>query len=91
MKVAHIYLLCILGAALLSTVLCNNAREPEDCCFDVFQNPVKKNMFTSYYKTDPRCSLKAVVLITKRAGRICANPKDRWVKKVINYLDILSL
>ncbi|XP_036002840.1 C-C motif chemokine 5-like [Fundulus heteroclitus] len=90
MKVAHIYLLCILGAALLSTVLCNHAREIKDCCFKLLSKPLNKKLFTSYYKTDPRCSLNAVVLITKRAGRICANPNDRWVKNVIDHLDIVS-
>uniref|UniRef100_A0A3Q2P7G3 C-C motif chemokine n=1 Tax=Fundulus heteroclitus TaxID=8078 RepID=A0A3Q2P7G3_FUNHE len=90
MKVAHIYLLCILGAALLSTVLCNHAREPADCCFKLFSKPLNKNRFTSYYKTDSRCSLKAVVLKTKRGSTICANPNDRWVKYLINHLDIVS-
>ncbi|XP_015248727.1 PREDICTED: C-C motif chemokine 5-like [Cyprinodon variegatus] len=91
MKVAHIYLLCILGAALLSTVLCNSGNAADMCCFEYFPSPINSELISSYFKTGPRCHLNAVVLITKRSRRICVNPEQRWVVKMINYLESQSL
>uniref|UniRef100_A0A3B5L971 Chemokine interleukin-8-like domain-containing protein n=1 Tax=Xiphophorus couchianus TaxID=32473 RepID=A0A3B5L971_9TELE len=88
MKAANILLLCMLGAALLSTVLCGNM--PVDCCFDLFKYRMDKNLFSSYYKTDPRCSSSGIVLITHRKRNICADPSQPWVKNVMNFLDINS-
>uniref|UniRef100_A0A3P9QDX6 Chemokine interleukin-8-like domain-containing protein n=1 Tax=Poecilia reticulata TaxID=8081 RepID=A0A3P9QDX6_POERE len=86
MKAANILLLCILGAALLSSVLCNSGNTPVDCCFDFFKNTMNKNLFSSYYKTDPRCSLSGIVLITKRGRSICADAKQPWVKTITDFL-----
>ncbi|XP_043953979.1 C-C motif chemokine 13-like [Gambusia affinis] len=87
MKAATILLLCMLGAALLSTVLCHNSGGPEDCCFEFFRNPVNKKFISSYYRTDSRCPTKAVVLITNRARRICVEPKEMWVEKIVKFLE----
>ncbi|XP_015240809.1 PREDICTED: C-C motif chemokine 5-like [Cyprinodon variegatus] len=86
MKVAHIYLLCILGAALLSTVLCNSGIARAHCCFKFFPRPINKKRISSYYKTDARCHVNAIVLITKQSRRICVNSKRPWVVKIIDYL-----
>ncbi|XP_005800082.1 C-C motif chemokine 4-like [Xiphophorus maculatus] len=87
MKAANILLLCMLGAALLSTVLCNNGSGPDNCCFDFFRFPVNKNLIASYAMTDPRCTKTAVVLTGKKGRNICADPSQPWVKNVMNSLD----
>ncbi|MEQ2183559.1 hypothetical protein GOODEAATRI_033928 [Goodea atripinnis] len=87
MKVAQIFLLCVLGAILVSTVLCYSSTGPDDCCFGLNPKPVNKRLITSYYKTDPHCPVSAVILITKRSRRICVDPKQPWVEKIINFLE----
>ncbi|XP_054914501.1 C-C motif chemokine 4 homolog [Poeciliopsis prolifica] len=91
MKAVHILLLCMLGAALLATVLCNNSGIPEDCCFEFFGKPVKKFLISWYYKIDSRCPKSGVVLMTLKGRPICANPNQPWVKNVMNYVDRKTL
>uniref|UniRef100_A0A3B3Z569 Chemokine interleukin-8-like domain-containing protein n=1 Tax=Poecilia mexicana TaxID=48701 RepID=A0A3B3Z569_9TELE len=90
MKAVNILLLCILGAALLSTVLCNYGINPDKCCFEFFKNPVKKNLISSYKWTDHRCAIRAVILKTRKGRDICVNPNQLWVKNLTDFLDINS-
>uniref|UniRef100_A0A3Q2D685 C-C motif chemokine n=1 Tax=Cyprinodon variegatus TaxID=28743 RepID=A0A3Q2D685_CYPVA len=56
------------------------------CCFKFFPRPINKKRISSYYKTDARCHVNAIVLITKQSRRICVNSKRPWVVKIIDYL-----
>ncbi|XP_007555942.1 PREDICTED: eotaxin-like isoform X4 [Poecilia mexicana] len=87
MKAVNILLLCVLGAALLSSVLCNSGNNPVDCCFNFFKNQMNKSLFSSYYKTDRRCSLSGIVLITKKGRSICVDGKQPWVKTITDFLE----
>uniref|UniRef100_A0A3B3TNZ4 C-C motif chemokine n=1 Tax=Poecilia latipinna TaxID=48699 RepID=A0A3B3TNZ4_9TELE len=89
MKAVNILLLCILGAALLSTVLCSNG--PDECCFQFFRNRLNKNLITSYYRTDARCATNGVILITRRARRICVDSKEQWVQNIVKSLEMKTL
>ncbi|MEQ2182559.1 hypothetical protein GOODEAATRI_023515, partial [Goodea atripinnis] len=60
----------------------------DDCCFKLFQRPINKNVFTSYYLTGPpRCLLTAAILKTKRSYHICVDPNQPWVKRILNFLE----
>ncbi|MEQ2234821.1 hypothetical protein ILYODFUR_035337 [Ilyodon furcidens] len=87
MKVAQIFLLCVLGAVLVSTVLCTSSTGPDECCFHLYPKPINQRLITSYYKTDPRCPVSAVILITKKSRRLCVDPKQPWVEKIIHFLE----
>ncbi|TKS92602.1 hypothetical protein D9C73_027412 [Collichthys lucidus] len=63
MRTSHILLLCILGAALLPSVICSSAIGPDDCCFKFYPRRVMKNLIKSYYLSDHRCSKAAVIQI----------------------------
>ncbi|XP_016528782.1 C-C motif chemokine 3-like isoform X3 [Poecilia formosa] len=91
MKAVNIFLLCILGAALLSTVLCNCSNGPDECCFQFFRNRLNKNLITSYYRTDARCATNGVILITRRARRICVDSKEEWVQNIVKSLEMKTL
>ncbi|XP_054914503.1 eotaxin-like [Poeciliopsis prolifica] len=90
MKAVHILLLCMLGAALLASVLCNSSSGPTDCCFDFFRNRIDKNRIASYNRTDPRCAVAGVILKGKRGRRICADPNQPWVINVMDFVDQIS-
>ncbi|KAK2900213.1 hypothetical protein Q8A73_013342 [Channa argus] len=61
MKTTHILLLCILGAALVSTVVCDNSINPNDCCFKFYPRRMKKDLVKDYYVTDHRCPRTGVM------------------------------
>ncbi|XP_053272102.1 eotaxin [Pleuronectes platessa] len=91
MRAPHVLLLCVLGAALLSSVLCNNALGPSACCFRFYKGDRPKARISSYQLTDPRCLKKAVVFTTKRSRDICVHPKLLWVQRIVKQLDKESL
>ncbi|XP_047442632.1 C-C motif chemokine 4-like, partial [Mugil cephalus] len=87
MKTAHILLLCILGAALLSPVLCNNALGRDNCCFAYYTRRIRKDLIKSYYMTDNRCPIPAAILVTTRSRHICVDPSESWVVSIMRHLD----
>ncbi|KAK2862662.1 hypothetical protein Q5P01_002195 [Channa striata] len=87
MKTTHMLLLCILGAALVSTVVCQWGAGPKDCCFDFYKGKLRKDLIMSYYETDNQCSKTGIVLVTVRSRRICVNAADPWVQSVKKMLD----
>ncbi|XP_027143670.1 C-C motif chemokine 36.1 [Larimichthys crocea] len=87
MRTSHILLLCILGAVLLPSVICSSAIGPDDCCFKFYPRRVMKNLIKSYYLSDHRCSKAAVILVTQKSRRICADPSLTWVDGIMKYLD----
>ncbi|XP_060951864.1 C-C motif chemokine 36.1 [Limanda limanda] len=91
MRSPQVLLLCVLGAALLSSVLCNNALGPENCCFDFYPRQLMKARISSYQRTDFRCPKKAVFFRTKRSSKICVDPTLPWVQRIVEQLDEESL
>ncbi|XP_034471189.1 eotaxin-like [Hippoglossus hippoglossus] len=87
MRALHVLLLCVLGAALLSSVLCNNGLGPDDCCFGFYQGELAKARISSYQDTDSRCPRKAVLFTTKKSHEICVDPKLPWVQSIMQQLD----
>ncbi|XP_044039701.1 C-C motif chemokine 3-like [Siniperca chuatsi] len=87
MKTSHIFLLCILGAALLYSVICSNEVGPDDCCFKFYPRRVKKNLIHSYYMTDYRCPKTGAILVTQKSRHICADPNLSWVENIMKSVD----
>ncbi|XP_029932398.1 C-C motif chemokine 36.1 [Myripristis murdjan] len=87
MPSSQVLLLCILGAALFSTVLANNGISPEDCCFAFYPRRVNKNLIASYYLTDQRCTRTGAIIVTKRGKHICVDPNLSWVQGIMKLLD----
>ncbi|XP_071333646.1 C-C motif chemokine 36.1 [Trachinotus anak] len=87
MRTLHVFLLCMLGAALLSLVVCNSAIGPDDCCFTYYPRRVKKTLVSSYYMTDHRCPRSAVILVTNKSRNICVDPNLSWVQGIMKFVD----
>ncbi|XP_020508543.2 C-C motif chemokine 36.1 [Labrus bergylta] len=87
MRSAHILLLCMLGAALFSSVLSSSAIGPDDCCFKFYPRRLNKNKVRSYYMTDERCPKTGVILITQKSVRICVDPNLTWVESILRSVD----
>ncbi|XP_061620351.1 C-C motif chemokine 5-like [Phyllopteryx taeniolatus] len=87
MRSVAVFLLCALGAAMVSAIFCNNSIGPEDCCFKHYPRRLSPKIFRSYYVTDNRCPIMGVILVSKKNNRICANPTLSWVDKIMKTLD----
>ncbi|XP_012716845.1 C-C motif chemokine 36.1 [Fundulus heteroclitus] len=92
MKATSVFLLCILGAALLSTVLCQNGIGPDNCCFKFYPRRVKRDLIRSYNFTDHRCPKAGAIFVTvKNNQNICVDPSLAWVENTMKYLDEKNL
>uniref|UniRef100_UPI0037E98C2D C-C motif chemokine 36.1 n=1 Tax=Semicossyphus pulcher TaxID=241346 RepID=UPI0037E98C2D len=87
MRASHILLLCMLGAALLSSVLCSSEIGPDDCCFKFYPRRVNKTLIRSYYMTDYRCPKTGAILVTKKGRNICVDPNLSWVEGIMKHVD----
>uniref|UniRef100_A0A3B5L4W2 Chemokine interleukin-8-like domain-containing protein n=1 Tax=Xiphophorus couchianus TaxID=32473 RepID=A0A3B5L4W2_9TELE len=88
-QVRSVYGVDSAGLTMPLCQLCSKycASGPDDCCFQFFRNPVNKNLISSYFRTDSRCPISAVVLITQRARRICVDSQEKWVEKIVKHLE----
>ncbi|KAM9426543.1 C-C motif chemokine 18-like isoform 1-T1 [Pholidichthys leucotaenia] len=87
MRTAYILLLCILGAALLSTVLCQSGNGLGDCCFIFYPRTVRKEYIKSYSMTDQQCPKNGVIFVTKKSRHICVDPSLKWAQRIMTILD----
>nr|ACI67979.1 C-C motif chemokine 4 precursor [Salmo salar] len=87
MRSALILLLCVLGAALWSAALANNANVPVECCFKYYPRKIPRHSVREYEMTRPDCSKRAVILVTKKNFRFCANPDDPSIEKIMKSID----
>lgn len=87
MQSSQILLLCILGAALWSSVMANNAMNPDKCCFAFYGRKVAKKNIRSYALTHTECPKVGVILQTQRKYSICADPEVSWVQNIMKAVD----
>ncbi|NXW77707.1 CCL14 protein, partial [Hirundo rustica] len=56
---------------------------PYECCFDYVKGAIRLDNIVDFYSTPKECFLPAIVFETKKGGKVCANPKEKWVKRAI--------
>ncbi|XP_054656650.1 C-C motif chemokine 14-like [Dunckerocampus dactyliophorus] len=91
MRSMPVFVLCVLAAAMLSSVCCNHSTGPDDCCFKHYPIKLSQRLIQSYYLTDSRCPIMGVILVTKKNHHICANPTFPWVERIMKSLDESTL
>ncbi|XP_059990762.1 C-C motif chemokine 15 isoform X2 [Lagenorhynchus albirostris] len=64
---------------------------PTDCCTSYIQVKFRCVFMKDYVETTSACSRPAVIFITKREQRVCANPKDENVQKCMLDLKLRSV
>ncbi|CAH2246348.1 C-C motif chemokine 20-like, partial [Pelobates cultripes] len=62
----------------------NTAEGLFDCCYTYTRKPLPRKQIKGYVMQNSYevCDIDAVILITKKF-KVCANPKDKWVMKII--------
>ncbi|XP_055476465.1 C-C motif chemokine 5 [Psammomys obesus] len=85
-----------LTAILTAAALCAHASaspygsDTTPCCFTYHSVQLPRDHVKEYFYTSSKCSNLAVVFVTRRNRQVCANPKKKWVREYINYLEMNS-
>ncbi|XP_075719719.1 C-C motif chemokine 20-like [Rhinoderma darwinii] len=58
-----------------------------DCCYTYTRKPLPQRAIKGYIiqSSAEVCDIDAIIIITKKF-RVCANPKDKWVMRIITKL-----
>uniref|UniRef100_A0A8C3XLE5 C-C motif chemokine n=1 Tax=Chelydra serpentina TaxID=8475 RepID=A0A8C3XLE5_CHESE len=82
-------------AVLTSAAFCSLASSaplgsdmPISCCFSHVARQIPRSIVVDYYDTSSKCSLPAIVFITKKDRAVCANPSKPWVQAYVTHLDL---
>ncbi|XP_058659402.1 C-C motif chemokine 3-like [Ammospiza nelsoni] len=62
--------------------------EDSTCCFSYISRPIPRRMISSAYVTSNTCSRPAVVLVTRRGTKVCADPSARWVQEYLKDMEL---
>ncbi|XP_048845290.1 C-C motif chemokine 26-like [Brienomyrus brachyistius] len=59
------------------------------CCTRYNEKPVPVSMLRDYVpqRITGYCNIDAVIFFTNISKRVCANPKDKWVRKAMDIID----
>ncbi|XP_059674085.1 C-C motif chemokine 4-like [Gavia stellata] len=60
------------------------------CCFSYLHRPIPRRSITSAYRTSSMCAQPAVVLVTTKGKKLCADPQVPWVQKHLKHFQILE-
>ncbi|XP_075450552.1 C-C motif chemokine 5-like [Ascaphus truei] len=58
------------------------------CCFAYTGQKIPRKHVTDYFYTSARCSKPAVVFITRKNRKMCADPTVNWVKDHVHFLEM---
>ncbi|XP_077605842.1 C-C motif chemokine 5 [Crocuta crocuta] len=64
------------------------ASDTTPCCFAYLSHPLPLRHLQEYFYTSSKCSMPAVVFVTRRKRQVCANPQEKWVRDHINSLEM---
>ncbi|XP_061032033.1 C-C motif chemokine 5 [Eubalaena glacialis] len=90
MKVSAAALAVILAMAALCAPASASpyASDTTPCCFAYLSRPLPRTHLREYFYTSSKCSMAAVVFITRKNRQVCANPEKKWVQEYINALEL---
>ncbi|XP_017389685.1 C-C motif chemokine 5 [Cebus imitator] len=79
---------------LVATTLCAPASatpyasDTTPCCFAYIVRLLPRAHIKEYFYTSGKCSIPAVVFVTRKNRQVCANPEKKWVREYINSLEM---
>ncbi|XP_003414604.1 C-C motif chemokine 5 [Loxodonta africana] len=90
MKVSAAALTVLVTAAALCVPASASpyASDTTPCCFAYTPRTLPHAHVKEYFYTSGKCSMPAVVFVTRRNRQVCADPEKKWVKEYINTLEM---
>uniref|UniRef100_A0A8I3RV01 C-C motif chemokine n=4 Tax=Canis lupus TaxID=9612 RepID=A0A8I3RV01_CANLF len=64
------------------------ASDTTPCCFAYISGRLPFTHVQEYFYTSSKCSMPAVVFVTRKHRQVCANPQKKWVREYINSLEM---
>ncbi|NWU22057.1 CCL5 protein, partial [Dyaphorophyia castanea] len=55
---------------------------PSTCCFSYQRKPIPRRLVSSIFLTSSSCTMPAMIVVTKKAKQVCADPEAPWVKEL---------
>ncbi|XP_053424952.1 C-C motif chemokine 15 isoform X3 [Nycticebus coucang] len=75
---------------LETSIIQRGFHHPSDCCFSYTPRSIRCPFMEDYFETSSGCSRPAVIFLTKKGKRVCANPRDRDVQDCMRKLQASS-
>ncbi|XP_015979081.1 C-C motif chemokine 5 [Rousettus aegyptiacus] len=90
MKVSAAALAVLLATAAFCTPSSASpyASDTTPCCFAYISRPLPRAHLQEYFYTSSKCSIPAVVFVTRKNRQVCANPEKKWVREYINSFEM---
>ncbi|XP_043558846.1 C-C motif chemokine 20-like [Chiloscyllium punctatum] len=62
-----------------------DAQSPVDCCLSYSKKPLPPRLIVGYVRQfgNELCTINAVIFYTRKGRRVCANPEEVWVTRII--------
>ncbi|XP_078522026.1 C-C motif chemokine 20-like [Lissotriton helveticus] len=59
-----------------------------DCCYSHTKKPLRLKVISSFtvQSSSDVCDMDAIIFHTKKRFNVCANPEDKWVKRILKAL-----
>uniref|UniRef100_A0A8C2BYE1 Chemokine interleukin-8-like domain-containing protein n=1 Tax=Cyprinus carpio TaxID=7962 RepID=A0A8C2BYE1_CYPCA len=79
-----IFITCLVLFTFCSLTQSEFSQGPDKCCFSYTNVQIPVKQIVSYHITRPECHKCGIIIITKNQREICADPTERWVKRLMN-------
>ncbi|XP_060776705.1 C-C motif chemokine 14-like [Neoarius graeffei] len=60
-----------------------NHHEGKKCCVSYQKSRIPEKLIRAYEETDIRCANPGVIFTLNNGKKMCANPEDKWVQRVM--------
>ncbi|XP_038672377.1 C-C motif chemokine 20-like [Scyliorhinus canicula] len=78
-------LLGLFMLSMMGTSPFADAQSPVDCCLSYSKKSLPARLIVGYVRqfANELCAINAIIFYTRKGRRICANPDEDWVHKII--------
>ncbi|XP_055041572.2 C-C motif chemokine 13-like isoform X1 [Misgurnus anguillicaudatus] len=87
MRIHCIFIACLALFALYSVANSEYANGPDKCCFSYSNMRIPVKQIVGYQTTVPACINKGIIFFMQSGNEICADPNERWAKRMKKLVD----
>ncbi|XP_069917153.1 C-C motif chemokine 23-like [Oryctolagus cuniculus] len=76
----------IQGVNPIQSIMPQSNLLPSDCCYGYTIRHFQCSVMEDFFETNSQCSMPAVIFLTKRGQKVCADSSDERVRKCVSSL-----